>query len=119
MSARNNAEKEESAIAKKVNKNLVFNVNSFNTDRPVNPTVDDSNKLLSRNNPAEEKAENDVFPPVTAHRLQNAENVTTGALILNSLRNKVGAVKELMTNNIDICLFSETNIYESYPNQKF
>ena len=39
MDARNNTEKEESAIAKRVNKNLVFKVNSSNTDRPVNPTV--------------------------------------------------------------------------------
>ena len=40
MGGRNKTEKEESAIAKKVNKNLVLNVNSSNTDRPVNPTVD-------------------------------------------------------------------------------
>ena len=44
--------KVESAIAKRVNKNLIFNVNSFNTDRPVNPTVDNG-KSLSRNNSAE------------------------------------------------------------------
>ena len=42
---RNKTEKEESAIAKRVNKNLVFNVNSSNTDRPVNPTVDNNKSL--------------------------------------------------------------------------
>ena len=68
MDGRNKTEKEKSAIEKRVNKNLVFNVNSSNNDRPVNPTVD-SIKSLSRNNSAEERAENDVFPPVTAHRL--------------------------------------------------
>ena len=52
MGTRNKMEKEESAIAKRVNKNLVFNVYSSNTDRPVNPTVD-NNKPLSRNNSAE------------------------------------------------------------------
>ena len=71
MGARNKTEKEESVIAKRVNKNLVFYVNSSNTDRPANPTVDNI-KSLSRNNSAEERAENDVFPSVTAHRLQNA-----------------------------------------------
>ena len=40
MGGRNKTEKEESAIAKRVNKNLVLNVNSSNTDRPDNPTVD-------------------------------------------------------------------------------
>ena len=54
MDANNNMEEEESAIAKKVNKNLVFNVNSSNTGRPVNPTVD-SIKSLRRNNSAEKK----------------------------------------------------------------
>ena len=109
--------KVESAIAKRVNKNLIFNVNSFNTDRPVNPTVDNG-KSLSRNNSAEEWSEN-VFLSVTAHRLQNAKNVTIRALNVNSLKNKTGAVQELITNNIDICLLSETKIDESFPNQQF
>ena len=110
--------KVESAIAKRINKNLIFNVNSFNTDRPVNPTVDNG-KSLSRNNSAEEWAENDVFLSVTAHRLQNAKNVTIGALNVNSLKNKIGAVQELITNNIDICLLSETKLDETFPNQQF
>ena len=115
MGGRNKAEKEESAIAKWVNKNLVPNVNSSNIDRPVNSTVE-SIKSLRRNNSAEVKTENDVFPSVTAHRLQNAKNVTIGALNVNSLRNKIGAVQELITNNIDIYLLSETKIDESFPN---
>ena len=118
MGTRNNTEREESAIAKRVNKNFIFNVNSSNTDRPVNPTVD-NNKSLSRNNTAEERDEHDVFPSVTAHRLQNAKNVTIGALNVNSLRNKIGAVQELITNNIDICLLSETKIDENFPNKQF
>ena len=52
MGGRNKTEKEESAVAKRVNKNLVLNVNSSNTDRPVNSTVD-SIKSLNRNNSAE------------------------------------------------------------------
>ena len=105
MGGRNKTEKEESPIAKRVNKNLVLNVSSSKTDRPVDPTVD-SIKSLRRNNSAEERAENDVFPSVTAHRLQNAKNVAIGTLNVNSLRNKIGAVQELITNNIDICLLS-------------
>ena len=62
---------------------------------------------------------NKFFPSVTAHRLQNAKNVTIRALNVNSLRNKIGAVQELITNNIDICLLSETKIHETFPNQQF
>ena len=65
MGGRNKTEKEESAIAERINKTLVLNVNSSNTDRLVNPTFN-SIKSLSRNNPAEERADNDVFPSVTA-----------------------------------------------------
>ena len=65
---RNKTEKEESALAKRVNKNLVFDVNNCNTGRPVNSTVD-SIKSLSRNKSAEERTENDVFLSVTAHWL--------------------------------------------------
>ena len=79
MGGRNKTGKEQSAIAKWVNKNVVPNVNSSNIDRPVNSTVD-SIKSLSRNNSAEVKTENDVFPSVTGHRLQNAKNVTIRAL---------------------------------------
>ena len=118
MGTRNKTEKEESAITKNVNKNLVFNVNSSDTDRPVNPAVDNI-KSLSRNNSAEERAENDVFPSATAHRLQNAKNVTIRTPNINSLRNKIGTVEELITNNVDICLLSETGTDESFPNQQF
>ena len=101
MGGRNKTGKEECAIAKRVNKNLLPNVNSSNTDRSVNSTVD-SIKSLRRNKSAEVMPENDVFPSVTTHRLQNAKNVTIGVLNVNSLRNKIGAVQELITNNIDI-----------------
>ena len=74
--------------------------------------------ILSRNNSAEERAEN-VFPSVTVHRLQNVKNVTIGVLNVNSLRNKIGAVQGLTTNNIDICLLSQTKIDERFPKQQF
>ena len=60
-----------------------------------------------------------VFPSVTAHRLQNAKNVTISALNVNSLRNKIGVVEELIKNNVDICLLSETKIDENFPNKQF
>ena len=89
-------------------KKKVFNVNSSNIDRPVNPNVDNS-KYLSRNNSAEERAKNDAFPSVTVHRLENAKNVTIGALNVNSLSNKIRAVKESLINNIDMFVFRDLN----------
>ena len=113
MGTRNKMEKEESAIAKRVDKNLVFNVNCSNTDRFVNRTVDNKNSL-SINTSVEARAENDVFPSFTAYRLQNAKNVLIVALYVNSLTNKIAAVQELFTNNIDICLHSQTKINEAF-----
>ena len=83
MGARNKTQKEESPIVKRVNKNFVFHVNSSNSDRPINPTVD-SIKPLSRNKSAGERTENYIFASITAQRLQNAKNVITGALNVNS-----------------------------------
>ena len=53
------------------------------------------------------------------HRLQNAKNVTIGALNVNSVRNKIGALQALVTNNIDTCLLSESKIDGTFPNQQF
>ena len=113
MGTRNNTEREESAIAKRINKNFIFNVNSSNTDRPVNPTVDNK-KSLKRNNSAEERTENDVFPLVTAQMLQNAKNFTIGPRNVNSLTNKRRAVGEMITNNVDICLLSEAKLMKIF-----
>ena len=118
MGTKNKTEKEESTISIKGNKNLVFNVNSSNTDRPVNPTID-NNRSLNKNNFAEERFENDIFSSVTGKKLQNAKNVTIGPLNVNSLKNKIGAVQELITNSTDMCLLPETKIDESFPNQQF
>ena len=74
---------------------------------------------LSRNNSAEERVENYVSPSVTAHRLQNTKNAIIGTINANSLKNKIGAVQELITNNIDTCLLLDTQIDETFPNQQF
>ena len=43
MNTRNKTEKDEQSIAKRVNKKLIFNVNSSITDRSDNPNVDNNN----------------------------------------------------------------------------
>ena len=74
---------------------------------------------LRRNTSADERTENDVFPSVTAHRLQNAKNVTRGTINANSLRNRMGAVHELITNNIDTCLLQRLTLMKIFQNQQF
>ena len=45
--------------------------------------------------------------------------VIIGHLNVNSLRNKFVAVDELIKNQINVCLISETKVDESFPNQQF
>ena len=52
-------------------------------------------------------------------RLQNSKNVITGYLNVNSLRNNIIAGEELMRQIVDICLFSETKLDETFPDHKF
>ena len=42
-----------------------------------------------------------------------------GHLNFNTLRNKIEAVEKLMQNNINISLFSEAKLDETFPNQQF
>ena len=60
-----------------------------------------------------------TFPSVQADRYKNPKNVIIGHLNVNSLKNKFVAVEELIKNNIDVCLISETKVDESFPNQQF
>ena len=61
---------ENSSLRKKINKNLVFNVNNINTKRSSKSTVCHK-KSLSKTNSVEKRPENYAFPSVVAPRLQN------------------------------------------------
>ena len=111
----NATEKEDSLLAKRVNKHLELSVNSTNADGPVNSTVDNK-KLLNKTNSVERRLEYDASPLVFTHRLQNLKKLKIGHLNVNSLGNKIEAVKEFETS-IDICLLLETKIDETFPNQ--
>ena len=52
-------------------------------------------------------------------RLQNSKNVITGYLNVNSLRNNIIAGEELMRQIVDICLFSETKLDETFSDHEF
>ena len=71
---------------------------------------------MSKTNSVEGRLEYDASPLVFAHRLQNLKKLKIGHLNVNSLGNKIEAVKEFETS-IDICLLLETKIDETFPNQ--
>ena len=60
-----------------------------------------------------------AFESVKVHELKNLKNVIIGHLNVNSLRNKIIAVEELVRDKVDICLFSETKLDETFPSQQF
>ena len=63
-----------------------------------------------------EKECSNAFKSVQNYRLQNPMNVIIRHLNIDSLRNKIVAVEELMQSKVDICLFSETKLDETFPN---
>ena len=55
---------------------------------------------------------------IREHKLKIQKNAILGLLNVNSLRNKIKVVEKLLPNNIDISLFSETKLDETFPNQQ-
>ena len=107
---------EKSGRAKKENSNLNLKVSMPNTDRPIVSCPETQNHLRAFCNKINS---GNSYPQVQQHRLKTQKNVILGDLNINSLRNKIGGVEELIRNNIDISLFSETKLDETFPNQQF
>ena len=52
-------------------------------------------------------------------RIKNVDNVIIASLNINSLGNKIDALKEVIGNNIDILIIVETKIDSSFPDEQF
>ena len=52
-------------------------------------------------------------------KLKNPRKITIGHLNINSIRNKFTAIKEAIKNNLDIIIFSETKLGDSFPTGNF
>ena len=84
-----------------------------NTDRPIGSCPETQTDLRTNKTTYRNKTNScNSYPQVQEHWLQNPKNV-------NSPRNKIEVVEELMRNDIDISLFSETELDETFPNQQF
>ena len=91
-----------------------------NTDRPIFSCPETQNHLRANKMASRNRINSgNSYPQVQQHRSKNPKNVILGHLNVNSLRSKIEAVEELMRNIIDISLFSETKLYETFPNQEF
>ena len=52
-------------------------------------------------------------------RLNNPKNVIFSYLNINSIRNKMGSLREVVMENVDILATAETKIDESFPQLSF
>ena len=52
-------------------------------------------------------------------RLNNPKNVIFSYLKINSIRNKMGSLREVVMENVDILAIAETKIDESFPTAQF
>ena len=55
------------------------------------------------------------FPEIRKYKLDNPKNIKLGHLNVNSVRNKFSSIVELVKDNIDVLLISETKIDSSFP----
>ena len=52
-------------------------------------------------------------------RISNINRLTIGQLNINSLRNKIEALKLIMIGNIDILIITESKLDDTFPKQQF
>ena len=81
-------------------------------------------KPIIKNDSGKELAQSPVANDGTMNflhqqRLKYAKNLIIGHLNINSIRNKFLDFKKLIVSDTDICLISETNLDDSFPDQQF
>ena len=52
-------------------------------------------------------------------KLTNTNRIVIGQLNINSIRNKCESVKHIIEENVDIILFSETKLNDTFPDSQF
>ena len=63
--------------------------------------------------------ENGVFEELKGLRIHNPKKVIIGHLNINSIPNKFEGIMNLVANNLDVFLISETKIDDSFPEAQF
>ena len=65
---------------------------------------------------------NEMESPITIlqnMRQKNTDQIIIGHLNINSIRNKIHTLADIVSNKIDILLISETKIDDTFPNAQF
>ena len=113
--------RKKNCVGSKKVKNICLNSSAANTGRPIisktnclEENLNDTNRSFENN-----KECSNAFQSVQKHRVQNPKNIVIDDLNVNSLRNLLEAVAEIVQNKVDICFLSETKIDEIFPNQQF
>ena len=67
----------------------------------------------------EKNSETSVFETLKNIKNKNANRITIAQLNINSIRNKFDFLKEMVRDNVDILLITETKIDSSFPIAQF
>ena len=66
-----------------------------------------------------DKERYDCFKTIQKLKLKNPKKVTIGHLNINSIRNKFSELFNMLEQNIDIMMISETKLDKSFPSRQF
>ena len=77
------------------------------------------NSLFLPNDSEEEVNTNDFTHMLSDVRAKNVDKLIIGCININFLENKFEPIKQLIKNNIDILLISETKLDDTFPSDQF
>ena len=66
-----------------------------------------------------DERERNVFKKLRNLRVKNVDKILIGHLNINSIRNKFDMLVDLVKDNLDVILLSETKIDASFPDSQF
>ena len=75
---------------------------------------DETNEIL-----IDDSFENDPRSSLKDLKLKNSKRLVIGHININSIRNKFEALKEIVNDNVDILMISETKLDDSFPIYQF
>ena len=61
----------------------------------------------------------DAKTTISEYRIKNKDKVVLATLNINSLRNKLSSLTEIVSNNLDVMIIEETKLDASFPNGQF
>ena len=94
---------------------------------PATPTESSHDSYLKDNrtsniNDASKLDKSDIADPsklLKSIKISNVNRLIIGQLNINSLRNKIEALKSIITGNIDILIITESKLDETFPSPQF